>query len=221
MENSEIGFQLDALATANEPMRQHALQTLLAHPEETLAEIIRVPQHFSRDKAIYDLIRHIGYPQNVQILPWLVERIDRNDLHWKELIATIASFSPEVIAPYLIALLWDRAHHQQRGWGYDVESVCALLLSLDSQYAARCGPLLAWLFTLKEDPHELDPSFLLDVLEYIGANCAIYALPCLLDYLEREPEIELRRRAVQLIGSFDQAMVAPYRRVGQLAIEWL
>lgn len=221
MESNEIEVQLNALATASEPMRQHALQTLLARPEETLAEIIRVPQHFSRERAIYELIQHIEYPQNVQILPWLVERIDRNDPRWKELVATIASFSPDVIVPYLIGFLWDRAQHPQRGWGYDVESVCLLFLSLDSQYAARCGPLVAWLFTFKEDPRELDPSFLLDVLEHIGANCAIYALPCLLDYLERETDMELRRRTVQLIRSFDQAAVEPYRRISQLAIEQL
>ncbi len=219
MEESEFQSLFDTLATADEPIRQQALQTLSAHPEETLAEISRKPQHYSRTKAIYELIRHIGYPKNAQILPWLIGRIDMNGWDSEELTATIASFSPEVIAPYLVALLWDRAQHQQEGWGYDVESVCTLLLSLDSEYAAPCGPMVAWLFTLKADPRELDPSYLLDVLDHIGANCAIYALPCLLDYLEREKNTGRYQQIERLIASFDQVMVDPYKRVIQREIK--
>lgn len=221
MEGSNFQSQLDALATADEPTRQQMMHLLLTHPEETLARIRREPQHYSRMKAIYELIQHIGYPQNAQILPWLVERIDRNRWDSKELAATIASFLPAAIAPYLIALLWDRARGQQSGWGYDVESVCTLLLSLDSDYATLCGPLIAWLLTLKAHPHELDPSFLLDVLKHIGANCAIYALPSLLDYLARETNTETRQQAIRLICSFEPALVAPYSQVNHGTIEHL
>ncbi len=203
---------LDAVVSSNEQERQQIIAELVKHPNETLDAILKRHHGKSKWSFVIELIRRIGYPQNSRALPWLVDHIDRNSPAWDETIRAIADLEPEVVTPYLIEILWDRGRHRE-SWGYDVESICVLLCQLDRAYAAWCGPVLAYLLTLKVDPAKLDPAFLLDALEKVGDACAVYALPCLIEFIERERQTEAGKQALRLIATLKKESLAPYTAI--------
>ncbi len=205
--------QLDEAASSNESVRTRIIAELAAHPEETLGPVLHTLRQRpdSRWEVALQVIRVMGYPQNAPALPTLVALVtDRNAFGWWEIIETLTDIGPQVVVPHLVRYLWQK--DQNPYWGDDVESLCAMLSQVDRVYAVLCGPMIAHILGRDDlpPPRDLDTSFILDVLEKVGPDCAEYALPSLLHLLQKEGASDIAKQVSRLISSFDKETLEPY-----------
>ena len=212
-ELSMLEAQLDEATFSNESVRTRIIAKLAAHPEETLGSVLQALQQpiKSRWEVAIQVIRAIGYPRNASALPTLIAHVgDKNSPARQEAIDTLVGMEPQVVVPHLVRYLWQR--DQDQYWGEDVEGICAMLFEVDRAYAVQCGPTIARILGRDDLPpsRDLDLSFLLDVLEKVGPDCAEYALPSLLHLLQKEGTSDIAKQASRLITSFDKEMLEPY-----------
>ena len=85
-----------------------------------------------------------------------------------------------------------------------------MLARVGREYALACVPAVAYLLSQNIPPHELDPWYLLLVLEKIRPTCAAYALPVLIDFVKKEGTSKVDRQAYSLITSFEKEALEPY-----------
>lgn len=198
----------------NEQKAEYIIQELVKSPDEAikvLVNALREPDKIRQAIAIR-VIRLIGYPKNESAIPSLVYHIgDPNLPGWGDAVNALTDMGLHVVIPYLIHALWNRDKNQY--WGADVEGMCNMLLTVDRIYAVACGPTLVYILGWSDLPpdKELDKSFLLDVLEKIGPDCAIYALPTLIDLVSREGTNVVGKQAQRLIQSFSKEALEPYK----------
>lgn len=90
-----------------------------------------------------------------------------------------------------------------------------MLSQVERTFALQCGPALAHLLGRDDLPpdRDLDRSFLLDVLEKIGPDCAEYAMPVLVDFIGKEGNSSSGMQALRLVQSFDKEILERYQYV--------
>ncbi len=196
--------------------RKDLIRQIISHPEEALTVAMRVRRS---DRKIgvglaTEVIHAIGYPRNAPAIPLLVYRVaDRNFVAWQEAVDALVEMGPDVVVPYLIQHMLVRKPYLS--WGSEVESICEMLwLIEDRTYLLRCGPVITSILNIEDIPPEyLDKEFMLDALEAIGPECAVYALPTLIQFAQKEGTSEQGMKARRLISSFSQEDRAPYALV--------
>lgn len=206
---------LDALREAldgDEQTRDRIIKDLATHPEEVRTQLISGFHDKHAVRVLVPVFSAIGYPANVDLIPWLVAEVDRNSPAWREVVQAVDSLGAPVIVPYLVEKFWQQKIHDP-DWCYDVESVCALLLELDRPFSLGCGPSIAFLLSVGANPTQLDLGFLMDVLEQIGSSAAAYALPHLLAVAQQHPLSDTSSQALKLINSYPADARQPYERI--------
>jgi len=207
---------LDQAVRANESEQDRILQTLASTPNETLPAIIQI---FSKNaKKMYwepamKVIRLIGYPHNAPVISLIIEHAsDGNSLAHGEALLALSQIQPNVIIPYLLEIFLGKEQGNKL-WAYRVEDICMMFWSVEPIYAIRCGPTIAYLLSRHDLPHQPDTLTLLEVLEKIGPDSANYALPPLVDLIEREERSDIVEKAQALIASFSPLSLEPYKRL--------
>lgn len=204
--------KLRAALDGDEQTRERIIGDLAAHPDEVRDQMSRGFHDKHAARVLIPVFSALGYPANTDLIPWLVAEVDRNSPAWREVVQAVDKLGAHVIVPYVVQKLWERKVRDP-DWGYDVESICALLLELDRTFALGCGPAIAYLLSLGANPTELDPMFLMDVLERIGSSGAAYALPHLLAVAQQHPLSSISSQALKLINSYPATMRQPYERI--------
>lgn len=210
-----IESQIDQAVSAEETTRQRIIHDLSQRPDETLAAVIGMLKTApkSRWKVAVQVIRAIGYPYNIPAIPELIAQIgDLNSPAWREAAQTLMDMESPVIVPYLIEALLDMGKTINH-WLDEVAGICSLLTITPREYAVQCGPVITYLLDQETILADIDPWYLLTVLEKIGADCGTYALPTLIDIVRREGTSELGKQAQALITVYDSNQVKPYQRL--------
>jgi HEAT repeat protein len=163
------------------------------------------------------VIHAIGYPRNQSAIPALIERVeDLNAPVWNEAIQTLLDMTAEAVVPAVIQVLLDRGK-QVLYWGEAVNGMCVMMASARASrdLALRCGPVIAYLLSQESlaSDRDFDFGYLLDVFKKIGEECAFYALPALISFVQREGTSDLGQEARELIASFNPALLEPYQNV--------
>ncbi len=208
-----IESQFDEAASADEQERKRIISELASHPDETLnvAKQILDGPFKSRWLVAVQVIRAIGYPSNASALPQLIGQVsDINSAAWQEAVQTLVDMGKDVVVPHLIQAIWDRGRTNPY-WAPAMEDICSMLLSVDRDYAVQCGPTIAYLLGDKQLPANLDRSLFLDVLQKISPDCAVYALPSLIDLVHTQETSELHNQIKKLIASFPNKALEPYK----------
>lgn len=206
---------IDALREAldgDEQTRDRIIKDLATHPDEVRTQMSRGFHDKHAARVLVPVFSAIGYPANVDLIPWLVAEVDRNSPAWREVVQAVDRLGARVIVPYFVQKLWERKVHDP-DWCYDVESICTLLLELDRPFSLGCGPVVAFLLSLGASPTQLDPMFLIDVLGRIGSGAAMYALPHLLAVAQQHPLSDIRSQALKLVNSYPVDARQPYERI--------
>lgn len=193
----------------DEQTRKRIIRDLAAHPDEVREQMSRGFHGKHAARVLVPVFSAMGYPANADLIPWLVAEVDRNSPGWREVIQAVDKLGARVIVPYFVKMLWERKVHDPN-WCYDVESICALLLEVDRPFSLGCGPAVAFLLSLGANPAQLDPMFLMYVLERVGADAAIYALPHLLAVAQQHPSSDISSQALKLIESYPDDARQPY-----------
>lgn len=222
MELKEIEGVLEAAAYAETDQRKRLLNEIASFPEETLSVAFKILRSMNRQlwRVAIEVIRTIGYPQNAEAILWMIARVeDKNFLAREEAVQTLLDMGPHVVVPYLILEMWDAKRHQY--WGDDVEGICSMLTFVDRTYAVACGPTLVYILGRSDLPpdEDLDKSFLLNVLEKIGPDSLAYALPTLIDLASREGTSDVGKQTWQLIQSFSEEALEPYKFLLESIVE--
>lgn len=204
------------LPGVHEPKQKKLIQVLSTHPEEVspLLEYVLMAVKDLREIAIL-VVGAIGYPRNATLIPLIIEQVcDPNNLAIESAIQVLHDLGPDVLVPYFIEALW-KSEKKNSSSNISVRQICVALLIKDlSAILPGCGPTLAYLLGQPSHNHDEDTvHFLLRGLEAIGPECAIYALPALITFLQHKGTGSLRKRALNLIASFDPVVVAPYSRL--------
>lgn len=211
----DITSEFERAASVDEREKLDIIQTLAHRPDETLkwaVAMLKGPEKRFWKTAV-QAIQAVGYPQNASTLPVLFEQLsDRNSPAWREVVQTLSKIGPQVVSPYMIAVLLER--HRQRYWIDAIAGICTMLTLVESEYARPCGPAVSYLLSqgqLRDEFEELERDYLLDVLERIGPSCAVYAVPVLIALVKTEGISEISKQARRLLASFDQAALEPYQ----------
>jgi hypothetical protein len=208
-----IEDQLDKAIFADEQVQEHIIQELASRPDETLDETIRILKVAAKSRwgMAIKVIRAIGYPRNTKAIPQLIDQIgDLNSPAFQEAVQALNDMGVQVVVPHLIKVLGEKK--PENGYWLDsIAGICSMLRSVDREYAVQCGPAIAYLLSQKIPEKELDPWYLLIVLEKIGSQCAIYALPSLIQLAREGETSETRKQARDLIMLFDPAEREPYK----------
>lgn len=205
---------LEEARHADERRRDTIVRELASHPDDTLEAVIKVLNRPMKAhwRTAVQVIHTIGYPRNAKAIPTLIAHVgDQNSLAWDEAVQALVDMGAEAVVPYLIESLWEKKDHQY--WGADVEGICSMLCLVDGAFAFQCGPIIVYILgqDILTAPDALDKSFLLNVLEKIGAKCAEYALPTLVGLISKEASSPVAQQAIRLINSFDERMLGPYQ----------
>jgi hypothetical protein len=189
------------------------IRQIVSHPDEALEFALSVlgTAGTARWRLATEIIHAIGYPRNVPGIPVLIAGVgDRNFVAWQEAVDALVEMGPDVVVPYLIRHMLVRKLYVS--WGSEVESMCEMLwLIEDRTYLLRCGPVISSILNIGDIPPEyLDKEFMLDALEAIGPECAVYALPTLIQFAQKEGTSEQGMQARHLMSSFSQEDQAPY-----------
>jgi hypothetical protein len=160
---------------------------------------------------IIQAIREIGFPRNVQAIPWLVDQaISSEPLTMHEASETLKDIDPDAVVPFLTAILLNR-ESENREWAENVKSVCHLVTQ-KKQWMIECGPSIAYL--LAQDDYEPnnrpDREALLSVLEPILFACT-YALPAIYRLAFLEGESNIGKKARHMLRLFGENDLRPYR----------
>lgn len=205
--------KLNEATFSDEQTRERIIGELASQPEETLdalLEVLKFPPK-GRWPVAFQVIRAIGYPRNAVAIPALIDQIsDLNSPARDEAIQALAEMGTQVVVPHLIKAILDRSQKREY-WLDAIAGICSMLRAVEVEYAIRCGPVITYLLGQGIPPSELDPWYLLIVLEKIGPECAEYALPTLIDIVSREGASEIGQQAWNLIASFDEQVREPYK----------
>ena len=196
--------QIDQAVSSEETMRQRIIHDLAQSPNETLEAVTDMLKTApkSRWSVAVQVIRAIGSPHNKSAIPELIAQIgDLNSPAWNEVTQTLMDMGSQVIVPYLIEALLDKRKNRNY-WLDEVAGICSLLTITPREYAVQCGPAITYLLGQETVLADLDPWYLLTVLEKIGPDCETYALPTLIDLVRREGTSEPGKQARALIGTF-------------------
>jgi hypothetical protein len=210
-----IEEQLDKATFADEPVKERIIQELAGRPDETLDEAIDILAIAAKSRwsMAARLIRTIGYPRNAKAIPQLVAHVgDLNSPAFQESVQALREMGANIVVPHLINVLLEN-NPQNEYWLDAVAGICSMLRSTEKTFATQCGAAIAFLLSQKIPEGELDPWYLLIVLEKIGPECATYALPALLQFVRNKGMSELGKQARELIASFDQGELEPYKYV--------
>jgi len=212
--------KLREAALADGQTREQMIRELASHPDDILSLLIHSLQFGPKggtERIATEVICAIGYPHNKSAIPVFINRIgDLNAPCRKEAIQALLAMDADVIVPSLIQILLDRGQHVQY-WGEAANGICAMLADdkTHRRFVVPCGPVIAYLLSqqpLARDA-DLDCNYLLDVLQKIGKQCAVYALPVLIEVAQREETSELAMQARKLIASFDTSLLDFYQYV--------
>ncbi|HVB23493.1 MAG TPA: hypothetical protein VNG51_16260 [Ktedonobacteraceae bacterium] len=212
--------KLREAALADEQTREQIIRELASHPDDILSMLIHYIQFGPKggtERMAAEVIFAIGYPRNKSAISVLIDRIgDLNAPSRKEAIQALLAMDADVIVPSPIQTLWDRGQHIPY-WGEATNGICAMLADekINRTFAVSCGPVIAYLLSqeiLTRDT-DLDFNYLLDVLKKIGKECAVYALPVLINLAQREEASELAMQARKRIASFDTTLSDLYTYV--------
>lgn len=217
---SKVGYYVFVqLQEEAEFITERVLQALATHPEESLEMLLYVlsnPIKVWWEEAV-KIVSAIGYPQNAPAIPLLVAHACLgNDLAEKEAIQSLVALGPKIVVPYLLEALWDEGQ-TSKYLSIKPEDIVWLLLdsALGPEYLIPCGSMVSDIL-LRIPPTQ--PAFrrkFLQVLERIGPQCAIYALPALLNILRQERGSDLGVQIRKLIATFDQEALEPYMQILQ------
>src|SRR6266700_3973963 len=200
--------------------REQIIRDLASRPDEMLPALthrLRSGPKGGTERMAARVIHVIGYPHNQSAIPALIERVeDLNALVWNEAMQTLLDMPAEAVVPAVIQVLLDRGQHVLY-WGEAVNGMCAMMAHAGASrdLALRCGPVIADFLrqeSLASD-RDFDFGYLLDVLKKIGEECAFYALPALISFVQREGTSDLGQEARELIASFNPALLEPYQYV--------
>ncbi len=163
------------------------------------------------------VIHAISYPGNQSAIPALIDRVgDLNAPVWNEAVQALLAMPAAAVVPTVIGVLLDRGQHVLY-WGEAVNGMCAMMARAGASrdLALRCGPVIAYLLSQESlaSDRDFDFGYLLDVLKKIGEECAFYALPALISFVQREGTSDLGQEARELIASFNPAFLEPYQYV--------
>ncbi len=212
--------KLREAAQADDHTREHIIRDLASRPDEMLPALIhrlRSGPKGGTERMAARVIHAIGYPRNQSAILALIERVeDLNAPVWNEAIQTLLDMPAEAVIPAVIQVLLDRGQ-QVLHWDEAIDGMRALITSAGASrdLALRCGPVIAYLLSQESlaNDRDLDFGYLLDVLKKIGEECAVYALPALISFVQREGTSDLGQEARELIASFNPALLEPYRYV--------
>lgn len=208
-----IEDQLDKALVADEQVKELIIQELASRPDETLDKVIGILEIAAKSRwgMAIRVIRAIGYPRNAKAIPQLIDQIgDLNSPAFREAIQALEDMGAQVVVPHLIKILVEKK--QEDGYWLDsVAGICSMLRSVDREYAVQCGPAIVYLLSQEIPSESLDPWYFLIVLEKIGSECAMYALPALIQLAKKEGTNELGKQTRDLIVSFDRATLDPYQ----------
>lgn len=204
----------EATSSKNEQIRSQIIGELAHYPDKLCSAIANLLK--KRKSYLYPVaaqaIQAVSFPDNAALFRLLLNYVgDKNSPLWQEAVQLLVNLGVRAVTPHLIKFVFSRDDHQY--WGDDVEGICAMLCTVDREFAVPCGPVIAHILG-KDDlplPHDLDKGFLLDVLEKIGAECAAYALPALLDLLMKEGKSAIGQQTWRLVATFDKEMLEPYQ----------
>ncbi len=191
---------------------RHIIDTFVQFPMEDTVPLLDYVLHHAL-KEWWDvalrIIGEMGYPRNMSFIPVVIEHAySYNDPAQSDALQVIGTLGPEIMAPYFIERLWKNETSSSR------TDMFELLLNprLGQEYVAPCGPLVVYRFSqFPPSEQKVVGKLFLRVLEKIGPECAIYALPTLLDLVRKEGTSDVAQRARRLIASFDEQVLAPYR----------
>lgn len=213
MTDSEILAELNKAAHADQETQAQIIHDLASRPDEVFAvlyDTLDVPPRASWQAAIA-VLQAIGSPRNHLAIPRLLEYIvDLNSPAARQARQALAEMGTEPVVPYLIERLLDESR-SGKVWFEAIAGICSMLVDVERDFAALCGPTIASLLVRQISIGELDPGYLLDVLEKIGSDCATYALPALIQLVKTEGTSEIGQQARTLITSFEQEALAPYK----------
>ncbi len=202
--------------SAQREQRKHLVRQIASHPDEALEFALSVlgTAGTARWRLATEIIHAIGYPGNAPAIRVLILGVgDKNFVSWQEAVDALLEMGPDFVVPYLIQYMLTVMQNWSQG--DDVESICEMLwLIEDRTYLLRCGPAITLILSREEIPPEhLDKEFMLDALEAIGPECAVYALPTLIQFALKEGTNEQGMKARRLMSSFSQEDRAPYALV--------
>jgi hypothetical protein len=209
--------KLNEATFSDEESRERIIGELASQPDETLdalLEVLKFPPK-GRWPVAFQVIRVIGYPRNALAIPLLIDEIsDPNSPSWNEAMQALVEMGPEIVIPYFIQTMLDGTSH--RYWIDAIHGICQILniKSVGREYAVPCGPAISYLLSqddLSDAFEKLDPEYLLDVLEKIGPECGVYALPALRHVVNKEGMNKIGQQAWNLIASFDEQVREPYK----------
>jgi hypothetical protein len=207
---------LEKIAHASNAERLSIVRVVARSAGEHLEEIISYaigPAKRLRQPAI-EIIRQMGFPDNKDAIRALVANIgDPNSPSWELAGETLLEIEPNIVGMHIIEYMFDCCSHN--AWA-DIDSICMWLASdsVDRVYAVDMGPFIV--YALSKDFYRNFPSDnLLAVLEKLGPECTIYALPILLElaYKCKEHHKSLGERVWNFIHLFGEKQLAPYARV--------
>ncbi len=196
----------------DEQEKEQLIQELVSHPDEALGVVTYILQNALKEwwEAAVRIIRAIGYPRNASAIPVLVAHVGYgNPLTEDEAIQALVEIGPRIVVPSLLQVMWDRGQ-TNKSWGNDVAGICSMLCKVDRQFAVQCGPVATYLLSRFELPQKPGLA-LLSVLEKIGANDIEYALPTLIDLVQKEGTSEVGMQARRFLASFDEKSLEPYQ----------
>jgi hypothetical protein len=212
--------KLREAALADDHTRERIIRDLASYTDEILPALIhrlRSGPKGGTERMAARVIHAIGYPRNQSAIPALIERVeDLNAPVWNEAMQTLLDMPAEAVVPAVIQVLLDRGQHVLY-WEEAVDGMRAMITSAGANrdLALRCGPVIAHLLSQESlaSDRDFDFGYLLDVLKMIGEECAFYALPALIGFVQREGTSELGQEARELIASFNPALLEPYQYV--------
>ncbi|MDQ2903872.1 MAG: hypothetical protein M3Y81_09995 [Chloroflexota bacterium] len=214
-------YVLNEQRTYNDPLIDQVIRELCTHPQEVMPLLAYILNTGIIElwPAAMRAIEAIGYPENKEAIPALIEHtMLGNDPIEGDALQMLQELGPSVVVPYFLEALWemrDGKEAETRVYpSTDFVGLCELLLSrrFGRAYMLPCGPLLTYTFDHLPQKKQLRATKqLLSVLEAIGPDSAIYALPSLLDLVRKEGTSDVAQRARRLVASFDAAALAPYQ----------
>jgi hypothetical protein len=156
-------------------------------------------------------ISTIGYPKNAVAIPQLMwTASDPNVPGAREALDCLEAIEARAIALYFVAALFaPESDRRYPGW----LNICSLLRCMDRRYLLPCGPALAHQIVVRGELKTWQVRNVLELLEEIGIDCAIYAMPALIEMIKQTKDTAITERTWHLMDSFPQEQLEPYSRV--------
>jgi len=207
------------------PVAEQRIRQLAAVPEEAMPVLLHAIEN--ADKAhittAFEVVHAIGYPKNAAAIPYLLYFLaDPNFPGGMDVVGALREMDPKVLLPSIIRVFLRQAPFipytgnevSETDWEEMATGCCYYLRDIAERSAAQlCSPAINFFLshTLATHP-ERKKGFLylvLDILEKVGTPA--YFLPALVLLAEKQAGNNLGKHAEQLIHSFTEEQLAPYR----------